>query len=74
VEPSSLARRERVEPRLLYFVGLTYCSERDERYANAVEWPCRTDLDVTFCNIERCDAGVGDTTGQNTTEHALGII
>lgn len=37
------------------------------------EWEL-TDLHVAFCDIERGDAGVGDTTSEHTTEHALGIV
>ena len=33
-----------------------------------------TYLHVAFCYIEWGDTGVGDTTGQNTTEHALGVV
>jgi hypothetical protein len=33
-----------------------------------------TYLHVTFCDIKRCDTGMGDTAGEDTTEHTLGII
>lgn len=31
-------------------------------------------LHVTFCHIERSDTGVGDTTGKDTAQHALGVV
>jgi hypothetical protein len=34
----------------------------------------KTYLHVAFCDIQRCDTGVGEATGDSTTEHALGII
>ena len=33
-----------------------------------------TYLHVTFCHIERSDAGVGDTAREGTAEHALGVV
>ena len=33
-----------------------------------------THLHVTFCDIERGDAGVGETAREDTTEHALRIV
>ena len=42
-------------------------------------WPpaeerCCTHLHVALGDVERGDSGVGDTTGKDTTEHALGIV
>jgi hypothetical protein len=34
----------------------------------------RADLHVTFGNIERSNTGVGETAGNSTTEHALGVV
>ena len=33
-----------------------------------------TNLHVTFCDIEGGDTGVGETAGNSTTEHALGVV
>ena len=31
-------------------------------------------LHVTFCDIERCDTGVGDTASEGTTEHTFCVV
>ena len=33
-----------------------------------------THLHVTFCDVERRNAGVGETTRKGTTEHTLGVV
>ena len=63
----------------MYLAGFT-CNARYERFILSIfVWPpaeerCCTHLHVALGDVERGDSGVGDTTGKDTTEHALGVV
>lgn len=33
-----------------------------------------TYLHVTFCNIKRCDTGMGNATCKDTSKHTFGVV
>jgi hypothetical protein len=52
---------------LLYMVGLAYSR-------NSYDITCSCYLFATLDNIEGADGGMGKTAGEDTTNHALGVV